>query len=671
MNKEEKKDYIKSLEPTFLEQAPKKVNGYNTYVCPNCGNGSGKNGDGIVLDIKGDGKHYKCFRCGLYEDVIGLYKAKTGIKNDKEAFDNLYKAYGLEDEIKPKKQHQNQTKSDQIKYKHTERKEIEKKPAQEKEDFTNLFLEANKNIDNTTYLKDRGITNKELIDRFKIGYIENWKHPKTPNAPATNRLIIPLSSSSYTAINTKNKREMNSKEQEYRYQKAGTGNRIFNVKALKTAKSPIWIVEGEIDALSIYEAGGEAIALSSVSNANTLINLLKQEKPAQSLVLLLDNDNAGKDTTNKLVQAFKEIGIKHYVAKVKTKSTYKDANDLLLRDREALKLMIEEAKEFEEQEEEEIKEAYLKTSTAYHIQDFINGITNSVNTPFIPTGFKFFDQILEGGLYEGLYVLGAVSSLGKTTFLMQVADQIAEAGTDVLIFSLEMARTEIMSKSISRLTLLDVMQNNRDLSLPKTSRGITTGSRYKYYSEEEINLIKNATETYSNYASRIYIHEGIGNIGVKEIKATVEKHIKITGNRPVVIIDYLQILAPRDIRATDKQNTDIAVLELKRLSRDYKLPVVAISSINRNSYKGGMTMAAYKESGAIEYSSDVLMGLQFKGADEKEFNEKEAYKQDPREIELKILKNRNGATRKTISYAYYPMFNYFDEEELEQEEKEY
>ena len=50
------------------------------------------------------------------------------------------------------------------------------------------------------------------------------------------------------------------------------------------------------------------------------------------------------------------------------------------------------------------------------------------------------------------------------------------------------------------------------------------------------------------------------------------------GTNPVVIIDYLQILAPTDIRATDKQNTDKAVLELKRISRDYSVPIIGISS---------------------------------------------------------------------------------------------
>ena len=231
----------------------------------------------------------------------------------------------------------------------------------------------------------------------------------------------------------------------------------------------------------------------------------------------------------------------------------------------------------------------------------------------------------------------------------------------MLIFSLEMARTEIMAKSISRHTLLDVMQNSGNMANAKTTRGITTGSRYLDYSQEEKALIQRAVTEYGSYAQNIYIHEGIGNIGVEQIRDTVQRHITFTGKTPVVVIDYVQILAPADIRASDKQNTDKAVLELKRISRDYKTPVIGISSLNRASYKEAISMEAFKESGSLEYGSDVLIGLQLKGAGKSGFDANEAKRKNPREIELVILKNRNGSTGDKIELEYYPLFNYFTE----------
>ena len=127
-------------------------------------------------------------------------------------------------------------------------------------------------------------------------------------------------------------------------------------------------------------------------------------------------------------------------------------------------------------------------------------------------------------------------------------------------------------------------------------------------------------------------------------------------------MDYLQIIAPHSDRATDKQRVDHAVLELKRISRDYRLPIIAISSFNREGYKESVSFENLKESGAIEYSADIVIGLQLEGAGKKDFNPTEAKKKDPRKVEAVILKNREGRVGDKILFSYYPMFNYFHEE---------
>ena len=72
-------------------------------------------------------------------------------------------------------------------------------------------------------------------------------------------------------------------------------------------------------------------------------------------------------------------------------------------------------------------------------------------------------------------------------------------------------------------------------------------------------------------------------------------------------------------------------------------------------------MQAFKESGAIEYSTDVLIGLQLQGVGTENFDVNQAKRQEPRQIEAVILKNRNGRTGDKIGYDYYAMFNYFSE----------
>ncbi|PKE20726.1 DnaB-like helicase C-terminal domain-containing protein [Macrococcoides caseolyticum] len=317
---------------------------------------------------------------------------------------------------------------------------------------------------------------------------------------------------------------------------------------------------------------------------------------------------------------------------------------------------------------QQLEEEHPQKQVSTLIRSFFEDMKGSINTPAISTGFDTLDNILDGGLYEGLYFVGAISSLGKTTMVTQIVDHIASNGQDVIFISLEMSANEIISKGISRLTKINADLNNLPQDCMKSAREITRVEWHKDYTDKAKMNIRESIKDYQKIGEHLWIHEGIGNIGVEEIKAITEAHINRTGTPPVIVIDYLQILAPYSERATDKQNTDKAVLELKRLSRDKKIPVIAISSLNRMSYNDPISMASFKESGAIEYSSDVLLGLQFKGVEknkqwsenpQQKFDVDKAKEKQVREIELKILKNRNGMTGGVVDFEYTPKFNHF------------
>ncbi|NCB36484.1 MAG: DNA primase, partial [Clostridia bacterium] len=431
---------------------------------------------------------------------------------------------------------------------------------------------------------------------------------------------------------------------------------LFNASALYSGAKAVFVVESQLCAISIEQEGGTAVALGN-SGESRLLQLIKDRPTGAALIICLDNDEPGRKASAKMAAALEGAGI--FFLQANIAGEYKDPNERLQHDaeglRQAISAAIMDAEKAQKAEAEKAADEYRQESAAGYIDQFFNGVADSVNTPAVPTGFHGLDKMLEGGLYEGLYIIGAISSLGKTTFVLQMADQIAEAGHDVIIFSLEMARAELMAKSISRLTFKLTQQRKN----AKTTRGITTGKRYAMYSDTEMQLIEKAREQYREKISpRIWIREGVGDLGAEQIRAAIERHINLTGRKPVIMIDYLQILAPYDIRATDKQNTDKAVLELKRISRDHKIPVMGISSFNRDNYTAPVNMAAFKESGAIEYSSDVLMGLQYEGMDYQEGeadgkrlqrirklgkdNEQAARNGEGVEIQLQILKNRNG-----------------------------
>lgn len=447
------------------------------------------------------------------------------------------------------------------------------------------------------------------------------------------------------------------------YNPSGVKSTIYH-KTVKDRNKPIFVVESAFCALSIAEVGGNAIALNSTNNSPQLIELIKEQALYElRFVLSLDNDKTGHEATYNLMNELRKLNVECIDYNVSDE--FKDPNELLVADASRLKANVAEAEqefekyldELKKQQEEEaqrIKAEYQATSALGHLQGFINDIA-TINTNYIPTGFPELDRTLGGGLFEGLYFIGALSSLGKTTFTLQVADQVAKQGQDVLIISLEMARSELMAKSISRTTALIDFRN------AKTTRGITTAAYYKHYSDEERACINQAINEYATYAERIFITESVGNTTVDEVRRLIDNHVKITGNKPVVVIDYVQILRPLDPRMSDKQAVDYNVMELKRISRDFKIPIIGISSLNRQSYKEKISMTSFKESGAIEYSSDILIGLQLKGAGDPNFDVDEAKAKDEREIELVILKNRNGKTGVKMDYIFTSKFNLFEE----------
>ncbi len=316
------------------------------------------------------------------------------------------------------------------------------------------------------------------------------------------------------------------------------------------------------------------------------------------------------------------------------------------------------------------KEKYRNNSNASFIMEFQRRIEKSKNEEPLYTGFKILDKLLDTGLYTGLYMIGAAPSIGKTTLCMQIADNLAMQGKDVLIFSFEMSRMDLMARSISRESYEICLKQNLSPNLAKTSKGISDGRRYAGYSDNENDLIQAAFNKYYSYADRVYVQEAAG-MTAADIEKLVNRHIQLTGNVPVVIVDYLQIVAPVDYRMSDKQKVDAVVTSLKNISTKSDTTVIAISSLNREAYSNRVSFEAFKESGGIEYGGDVVIGLELEDVEKTEGTQNskkkdrklldDAKAEKIRRITLRILKQRAGACNIPILFYYYTLFNYFEE----------
>ncbi len=679
MKRQDAIEEIKRELPARIWQRDKSRGRHAGYVCPICGSGSGPHGTGISTK---DGLHYTCWAaagaadCFTSADVIEVVGLQYGLNDFNEQLKKCCELYGLNYEDLEADTISSTTSKPVVEPAAAEPKE------EPKEDFLQFFVECAEHINDTDYMQKRGISER-ILKAFNIGYCKCWQHPTALKEYAngerdkrpfmSKRIIIPTSPHSYLARAV----DENEKVQK---QKAGPSC-LFNAGILSRTTGYVFITEGEIDAMSFYEVGLKAVALGSTKNYLKLVDLLQNGGTAATLLLALDNDKDGEETAHKLKAKLNEIGVNSFI--VNCYGTHKDGNEALVADREAFLTgcnnaikTVDEAPSEEEQEREAYKQAhgvqYLRES--FRLERELNA-----TRPVISTGLQLLDDILNGGLQKGLYFIGGISSIGKTTFCMQIADNVAAAGTDVLVFALEMSKHELIAKSVSRYTYIEDLNRHQTSQHAKTTNAILYGQNRDRYTKEEKDLIEAATSVYfDQIAPCLYIHEGVGNIGVEQIKTAVETHIKITGNKPVVLVDYLQILAPYEVRATDKQNIDKAVLELKRISRDEEIPIIAISSFNRESYTSAVTMASFKESGAVEYTSDVLIGLQYAGMDREANESEDAYKKrivflreleaqkgnagKAQRIQVKILKNRNGR-KGSVELNFIPAFNYVYEDD--------
>jgi len=638
--------------PLLMERIGNPIDPNRGGACPFCG--KGKRTPNTFIKEYEDGYRIKCFAC---DESADTYKVIGHVFQ----IDGLKAQFAKACELFP---HRTNDIGDIVDAETDQKFAIDvgkpKPKAEEKavvlRDFTEDYArwQESKGPGVEYLVSVRGIS-PEVVERFGAGY----------NADR-GFLVIPISKHFYYSRSIFDKQF---------YYPQGCPKQL-DERPLDTA-DVVFITEAVICQLTIESHGYAAIALHGIGGNLLIAALNRRERDKwPTIVLALDSDEAGQKAQESIAKMLKEIDccfIDGYIT-----GAYKDPNERHIADREGLALAISSTyvkaldvrREDEEEKAQQVlerqEEHFAKYNNAVYIDKFADLVAESATRPAIPTGFKQLDLLLNGGLYAGLYFLAAISSLGKTSFILQAVDNIASMGNDVLFFSLEMSRFELAAKSISRLTF--VLDKSPGRHLFKTTIGILSGQRYANYSVAETDLIFQAAEEYrTKVAKNAFVIETNGDLGIGDIRRLIEDHVELTGRRPVVVIDYAQIIPPPDERATDKSNMDRIVTLLKRCSRDLKVPIIAISSVNRENYTAPINLAALKETGIIEFSADVVLGLQVSGADEFGSKSKsEAHliteqrkRENPRRIELKVLKNRNGQLGEPIKYDFYPAGNYF------------
>lgn len=312
----EQKEAIRGYLSNYVAEITEKSKG-RQYICPLCASGTGKNRTGaFTLNPATNFTTWTCFSCGQKGDIFELYQKinhcdfQTAIRelSDKYIL-NSSRTFEKVDIVKPQQ---------------------EDIPT----DFTQQFDEWHRHLGECDYLTKRGIS-LEVQDKHNIGYCQAWRHSKTWNAPLTPRIIIPTSKFSYLARDVR--KDIPEVQKDYTKLKEGKMH-IFNLDDLY--KDYCYIVEGEIDCMSLETLGINAIGLGSCNQVNALLQICKEKKPTGILIFCLDNDDAGKKATQKISE-FEKLGIVCATSTLLEEHNYKDINDFLLADMQSLKSAID------------------------------------------------------------------------------------------------------------------------------------------------------------------------------------------------------------------------------------------------------------------------------------------------------------------------------------------
>lgn len=359
---------------------------------------------------------FKCFGCGVGGDCITFVAKLKELSNLDAAklIDSDFHLGLFEDSSKPTK---------------IIKKKVEKpipKQTEEEKPFVldptikPMLQECAKHIEEQTYMQSRGLT-IETLKKFKVGYDRE-----------KNAITIPYSNAmTYYQLRFINEKRF------YKPEKDKAGDEpIYNERALANkTRTPIFVVESPICAMSVAQEGGIAIATCGTGCINKLSDALKKTKPRGALILCFDNDIAGEKAYKEISSELDELKVKYL--KFNIAPDCKDPNEMLVANKDKFDMLIQEA----------IYQAKKLTATKYDIQRVCDLQDEDIPEPY---------WVIKDILPEGLAMLTAASKVGKSWLAQQICIEVARGGeifgkqsnkSETLYLALEDSKRRIIERS--------------------------------------------------------------------------------------------------------------------------------------------------------------------------------------------------------------------------------
>ena len=324
-----------------IKPARTMANGYPTFICPICGNGTGKSGDGLAVFETSKGFGYKCFKCGKFFDNISLLAIYYGLDSRLDFVKVCNRAAAEFLDESGNYIHVPATSTELTNNQQLKENQSPPADAELNKIIGTDILNSYQRLKELPANERRGLS-LETLQHFYCGYAPNWISPvvriKGGKVPPTRRIIIPTSWGHYNAILLKGDRAEANKK--YWKMQAGTAD-LFGKCTINKQTKNIFVTEGEIDAMSLFQVStsndfllssmlifgaieavnedtGEIIEpadafVATGGAANTKwIDLLKRECKEKNInpniIVVFDDDDTGRLNAPKRVAELKRRG---------------------------------------------------------------------------------------------------------------------------------------------------------------------------------------------------------------------------------------------------------------------------------------------------------------------------------------------------------------------------
>ncbi|MGK2961295.1 MAG: replicative DNA helicase [Gemmatimonadaceae bacterium] len=245
----------------------------------------------------------------------------------------------------------------------------------------------------------------------------------------------------------------------------------------------------------------------------------------------------------------------------------------------------------------------------------------------VPSGFKDLDEITAGFQKSDLIIIAARPSMGKTAFVLNIAQNAAlDANVPVAFFSLEMSKDQLVQRLL-------------------TSEGRVDAQRLRKGKLQDDEFMRLAGAAGTLMHAPIWIDDTPG-MTLLEMRSKARR-LKIDNDIGLIVIDYLQLMQGPTNTESRQQEISYISRSLKGLARELRVPVVALSQLSRApEQRTGDSkrpqLSDLRESGAIEQDADLVMFIyrqeMYEGTVDKDGNSLEG------RAEIIVGKQRNGPT---------------------------